>query len=209
MKTSNTANRLNEILIERNMKQADLLRLTQPYCKMYNVKMNKSDISQYCSGKVEPNQDKLFVLSSALNVNVAWLMGYDVPSEPPHFSSAKKDICIYKALTEGLHSFNWDIEMVTVDDNTVHYVISNDACSITVSEEYIDDIEKRLQQFLLDELRDVFVKQNDVLFKEENNNSNTVFFSDVKEAKRFLEKEKDIAFGERKGYRSIFNRKSQ
>ena len=32
-----------------------------------------------------------------------------------------------------------------------------------------------------------------MLFKEENNNSNTVFFSDVKEAKRFLEKEKDIA----------------
>ena len=47
--------------------------------KKYDVKMNKSDISQYCSGKTEPNQEKLFVLSKALNVNEAWLMGFDVP----------------------------------------------------------------------------------------------------------------------------------
>ena len=43
--------------------------------------MNKSDISQYVSGKVEPNQDKLYVLAKALNVSEAWLMGYDVPME--------------------------------------------------------------------------------------------------------------------------------
>lgn len=40
--------------------------------------MNKSDISQYVSGKVEPNQDKLYILSNALNVREAWLMGYDI-----------------------------------------------------------------------------------------------------------------------------------
>lgn len=43
--------------------------------------MNKSDLSQYCSGKTEPNQDKLYVLGAALNVNEAWLMGFDVPME--------------------------------------------------------------------------------------------------------------------------------
>ena len=81
MKKSNTSNRLKQLMDERNLKQIDILKLTLPYCEQYEVKMNKSDISQYVSGKVEPNQNKLFVLSIALNVNEAWLMGYDVPME--------------------------------------------------------------------------------------------------------------------------------
>lgn len=81
MKKSNTSNRLKQLMHERNLKQIDILKLTIPYCEQYEVKMNKSDISQYVSGKVEPNQNKLFVLSIALNVNEAWLMGYDVPME--------------------------------------------------------------------------------------------------------------------------------
>lgn len=79
MKKENTAIRLKRIMSDRNLRQVDILNLTEPYCKKYDVKMNKSDISQYCSGKTEPNQDKLFVLGIALNVNEAWLMGYDVP----------------------------------------------------------------------------------------------------------------------------------
>ena len=43
--------------------------------------MNKSDISQYVSGKVEPSQDKLVILGMALNVSEAWLMGFDVPPQ--------------------------------------------------------------------------------------------------------------------------------
>lgn len=64
---------------DRNLKQVDILEMTKPYCIKYDVKMNKSDISQYVSGKVEPNQEKLFILAKALNVNEAWLMGFDVP----------------------------------------------------------------------------------------------------------------------------------
>lgn len=81
MEKKNTAIRLKEIMNTRGIRQVDILNLTIPYCKKYNVKMNKSDISQYCSGKTEPNQEKLFILGSALNVNEAWLMGYDVPIE--------------------------------------------------------------------------------------------------------------------------------
>lgn len=81
MKKENTASRLKKIMSDNNFRQIDILNLTAPYCQKYGVKMNKSDISQYCSGKSEPNQDKLFVLGMALNVNEAWLMGYDVPME--------------------------------------------------------------------------------------------------------------------------------
>lgn len=96
MKKYNTSNRLRQIMEERNLRQIDILNLTIPYCKKYDVKMNKSDISQYVSGKVEPNQDKLAVLGMALSVNEAWLMGYDVNKERKNFSSdeAEKDFTL-------------------------------------------------------------------------------------------------------------------
>lgn len=96
MKKYNTSDRLRQIMNERNLRQIDILNLTVPYCKKYDVKMNKSDISQYVSGKVEPNQDKLAVLGMALGVNEAWLMGYDIPRERKAFSSdeAEKDFTL-------------------------------------------------------------------------------------------------------------------
>ena len=66
---------------EKNLKQADLLRMTEPYQKKYNVKIRKNDISQYVSGKVEPGQHKLFILSKTLGVSIEWLMGLDVQKE--------------------------------------------------------------------------------------------------------------------------------
>lgn len=81
MKRTNTATRLKQLMTERNLKQVDILNLSLPYCALYDVKMNKSDISQYVSGKVEPSQDKLVVLGLALNVTEAWLMGFDLPME--------------------------------------------------------------------------------------------------------------------------------
>lgn len=81
MEKETTADRLKQIMKENNLKQVDILKLTESLCEEYDVKMNKSDISQYVAGKVEPNQQKLFVLGKALNVSEAWLMGYDAPKE--------------------------------------------------------------------------------------------------------------------------------
>lgn len=89
MKEHNTSDRLRQIMKERNLRQVDILNLTIPYCKKYEVKMNKSDISQYVSGKVEPNQDKLAILGMALNLNEAWLMGYDVPMKRKELSASE------------------------------------------------------------------------------------------------------------------------
>ncbi|MDU5492644.1 MAG: helix-turn-helix domain-containing protein [Clostridium perfringens] len=91
MHIETTSTRLKKILEDRGLKQVDLLNLAKPFCKEYNVKMNKSDISQYLSDKAKPGQEKLFILAKALNVNEAWLMGYDVPMEKeikinPNFS---------------------------------------------------------------------------------------------------------------------------
>lgn len=93
MKRETTAIRLKQLMQERNLKQVDILELAKPYCVKYGVKMNKSDISQYVSGKVEPYQDKLFVLARALRVNEAWLMGFDVEKEKDFSpSGASEDI---------------------------------------------------------------------------------------------------------------------
>lgn len=81
MKKENTAIRLNRIMTERNLRQVDILERVKPFCIKYDIKMNKSDLSQYVSGKVEPSQEKLVVLGMALNVSEAWLMGFDVPME--------------------------------------------------------------------------------------------------------------------------------
>ena len=74
MKKYTTSERLKQIMQEKDMKQVDMLELVLPVCKKYGLKMNKSDISQYVSGKVEPNQRKLVALAEALNVSETWLM---------------------------------------------------------------------------------------------------------------------------------------
>ncbi len=80
-KISDTKSRLNYIMETRSLKQVDILKKCEPYCKKFDIKMNKSDLSQYVSGKVEPSQYKLMVLGMALNVSEAWLMGFDVSME--------------------------------------------------------------------------------------------------------------------------------
>jgi len=77
----NTSARLKKIMEQRNLRQADVLRMAQPYCEKYKIKMGKSDLSQFVNGKVEPGQWKLTILGLALNVSEAWLMGLDVPME--------------------------------------------------------------------------------------------------------------------------------
>jgi repressor LexA len=66
------ANRMRKAMEIRNMTQADLVKKTG---------LPKSAISQYYSGKYEPKQKGIYLIAKALNVNEAWLMGYDVPME--------------------------------------------------------------------------------------------------------------------------------
>lgn len=66
------ADRIKEALTIKGLKQSDLCRLTG---------IPKSAISQYISGAFEPKQDRVYLLSKALNVSETWLMGLDVPIE--------------------------------------------------------------------------------------------------------------------------------
>ena len=65
---SNCAARLSAALHVRGMKQVELCNKTG---------ISKSSMSQYIKGNFEPKQDRVEAISRALNVNEAWLMGYD------------------------------------------------------------------------------------------------------------------------------------
>lgn len=64
--------RLKEALAYNNMRPIDLSQKTN---------IPKSSISQYCSGYAKPNSERVYLISKALNVSEAWLMGYDAPRE--------------------------------------------------------------------------------------------------------------------------------
>ena len=89
-KVSTTAERLNTIMKERNLKQSDILEKCKPFCDKYGIKMARSDLSQYALGKSIPRQDKLTALAQALNVDETWLMGYDI-EEQPVFAALDED----------------------------------------------------------------------------------------------------------------------
>ena len=92
MKKFTTADRLKEIMTKKKIKQVDILEACKPFCEKYNVKLQKNDLSQYVSGKVEPKQDKLTILGLALNVNEVWLMGYNIPSDRDALEQIEKQI---------------------------------------------------------------------------------------------------------------------
>ena len=70
-----TAERLRQLMEERGLRQADILRLAEEVSGP--DKLSKTDLSQYVSGKVRPGPGKLRLLAKALGVGEAWLLGYE------------------------------------------------------------------------------------------------------------------------------------
>lgn len=112
--------RIREALEIRGMKQADLVKITG---------IGKSSISTYLSGAYEPKQRNIYKIARALNVNEAWLMGYDVSMERSSvsqvndsplikaFLNSDDDIPLLKGLinnrlTDGINFEPIDIELL-------------------------------------------------------------------------------------------------
>lgn len=96
MEKLSTSQRLKYYMQTTGIKQKDILDKAKPFCKKYNIKLNKNDLSQYVSGKVEPGNKKLTILAKALNVNPVWLMGYNVPMTAELKTDSKSEILIEK-----------------------------------------------------------------------------------------------------------------
>ena len=66
----NISSRIKQAMDIRGLKQIDLVDRT---------KISKGSLSSYISGRYAPKQNNIYLLAKALNVNVEWLMGADVP----------------------------------------------------------------------------------------------------------------------------------
>lgn len=67
--THEIKDRLIQILREKNITPKELSEKTG---------IPKSSISQYMSGYAKPKQDRIYLISKALDINPTWLLGYDV-----------------------------------------------------------------------------------------------------------------------------------
>ena len=79
MKISSFDKRFREALEFRHMTQTELHEKTG---------IGKGSISTYLRGTWKPKQDKVDLIAKALQVDPAWLMGYDVPMVPDQPQSA-------------------------------------------------------------------------------------------------------------------------
>ena len=71
--------RLKQIMQIRNITQVEIIKLAKPLCEKEGVKLTKPKLSQYVNDKFEPDQEMIYFLSRVLDVNPAWLAGWDAP----------------------------------------------------------------------------------------------------------------------------------
>lgn len=83
VRNSTTSIRLQEIMREKGIKQADLARMTG---------ISRGAISNYVLGRYEPKSDIINKFAKALNCSEMWLWGYDVPMTRQENPSSKNVI---------------------------------------------------------------------------------------------------------------------
>lgn len=66
------ADRLTSLMKIKSLSKSDVARICG---------INKSNITRYCDGSYQAKQDVIYSIALKLNVNPAWLMGYDVPMD--------------------------------------------------------------------------------------------------------------------------------
>ncbi|MDE7298604.1 MAG: hypothetical protein K2N94_07215 [Lachnospiraceae bacterium] len=173
MKKESTATRLKQIMQERQLRQVDILEKCKPFCKKFNIKLGRNDLSQYVNGKVEPGQDKLTILGMALNVSEAWLMGFDVPIERESFEpqwnrDAKQFESHINAFYYQMQSLGWTYEWLE-DENL--YRFSNGTAFFKISAEKYSNFIESSQKFckeLLEKFYDEYHEQTKILLFAKN-----------------------------------------
>lgn len=90
-KVATFGQRLREGLDRQGITQTELARRSG---------ISKSSISRYVKGDWEGKQEAVYALAQALEVNEAWLMGYDVP---PARGAAREDL--YRTVAQVVENY--------------------------------------------------------------------------------------------------------
>ena len=127
----------------------------------------KSAISQYMSGYTKPKQDRIYLISKALNINEAWLLGFDVPMEKQNTSEPLTTISTKNTEISKLIKSTQELT------KTINFLNTNKP--INLNDIHIKEISKSLQQFqeslnspemkALKKMADMATKQNESLLK--------------------------------------------
>lgn len=72
---------MSKVEIKDRIKEALKIREITQTELATKANIDKGQLSSYISGKYKPRQNNIDALAIALNVNEAWLMGFDVPIE--------------------------------------------------------------------------------------------------------------------------------
>lgn len=105
------AERLKIAMEQKNMKQIDLVKKAAEQ----GVKLGKSHVSQYLSGKTTPRSEILHFLANTLEVEADWLKGNDTAVEP-----LKKDTNEARVQMENMKfDYNYNNNMKENENNTV------------------------------------------------------------------------------------------
>lgn len=95
------ADRLRAAMEKQNMKQVDLVRAAASA----GVKLGKSHVSQYVSGKTIPRTDILNFLAQTLHTDAEWLLGHNQDS-----TSSESDTVGFHANTKKISDFSQNTE---------------------------------------------------------------------------------------------------
>lgn len=131
MNTETTSIRLKKIMEQKRLKQIDILNQSVKFQKQLNIKLTKSALSQYVTGKSQPAQKQLYLLALTLNVSEAWLMGYDVDQ-----SRVNIDI-----QGNNNHSINDVTGNVTITNNTDTSSVTNAQATALITQNKILDVQ--------------------------------------------------------------------
>lgn len=99
-RTDSFANRLSIAMQLNNINQIQLSEKTKAYSKT----ISQSLINKYLKGKALARQDNIYILCKILNVDEAWIMGFDVPMErTPDEQRTTNDIFQYTAIDSAMY----------------------------------------------------------------------------------------------------------
>lgn len=106
------ADRLKQAMEQQGLKQVDIIRIAQEQ----GVKLGKSHISQYVSGKTVPRADILHFLAQALQVEEAWLLGENAhPVKTKNENPGGKGMRTFKKSSK-LDNVLYDVRGPVVDE---------------------------------------------------------------------------------------------
>ena len=113
------AERLQEAMNIRRKKQVDLANETG---------INKSSISRYLSGEIEPKNKQTYKLAKALNVSEQWLWGYDISIERPE--SQKRSDAISDITLRLMQDEDFLETVKKLTEASALYVLIEKVCSL-------------------------------------------------------------------------------